>query len=375
VRSSNGQYYPGLDHLRALAAFLVFGWHFTHGFSGIPAPFGPTATPFLAPFNEGHCGVALFMCLSGYLFAKILSGKRVVWRLFYWNRFLRLVPLLVLGFALFGAKIASTNPAYLTSFGRDLLTGFIRPTWPLGAWSIAVEAHFYLLLWIILPLQRRWLPSLFCIAGVGFVTRLLIYLAGGDVAYYGYFTIVGRIDQFVLGITAWHFRSLLAGRHGWMAVATVVFFVIYQWFVVQGGYNGTQGARFVWVYIPTVEAAYFSFLVAYYDATFAFARTWYWRLAEAIGAASYSIYLLHTFIVFNIAEIASRHVPGIRTWEVSEAVALVMFCLFAPVAWLSYRWMELPFLRFRTRYTVPEPTATSLENPSLAGIRAGRRMV
>ena len=30
MRASTGQYFVGLDHVRALAAFLVFTWHFMH---------------------------------------------------------------------------------------------------------------------------------------------------------------------------------------------------------------------------------------------------------------------------------------------------------------------------------------------------------
>ena len=179
---------------------------------------------------------------------------------------------------------------------------------------------------------------------------MLIYEAGGDVAHYAYATIAGRIDQFVLGIAAWEFRGLLRGRHVWMGVATVAFFGFYQWFVGIGGYYATQGARSVWIVIPTIEAAFFSFLIAYYDAL-VFSRRWYWRLVEAVGAASFSIYLLHTFVVFGLAAILGRWVPTMATWEVAEAVALAVFAALFPVAWLSYRVVELPFLRHRMRYT------------------------
>jgi peptidoglycan/LPS O-acetylase OafA/YrhL len=349
MRSSTGQYYPGLDHLRALAAFLVFGWHFSHGFHGDPAPFGPSATPFLAPFNEGHCGVSLFMCLSGYLFAKILGDKQIIWRGFYWNRFVRLAPLMIAVFALRGAFVAHNYPVDLGRDAESILAGFLRPTWPNGAWSITVEIHFYALLWIIIPLKRRWLPSLFCFLVGGLVTRLLIYVAGGDVEYYAYWTLIGRIDQFVLGIAAWEFRGHLRGRHVWMGVATVAFFGFYQWFVSIGGFYATQGSRAVWIFIPTIEAAFFALLVAYYDA-FAFSRAWYWLLIESIGAASFSIYLLHTFVVFAFASIAEAYLPAMTTWEISEAVAAAVLAALFPVAWLSYRFLELPFLRFRTKY-------------------------
>lgn len=357
MRSSDGQYYPGLDHLRALAAFLVFGWHFTHGFDGNPAPFGPGAIAILAPFNEGECGVALFMCLSGYLFSKILGDKPVIWRGFYWNRFIRLAPLLVAVFAIRGVLVAAANPAAIPRYLAYIVAGFLNPVWPNGAWSVAVEIHFYLLLRIIMPLKRRWMPSIFYFLLIGLATRLLIYRAHGNVAVYAYWTIIGRIDQFILGIAAWEFRSKLRGRHVLMGIATVAYFAFYHWFVGIGGFYGTQGSRAVWIFIPTIDAAFFSFLVAYYDG-FAFSRAWYWRSIEVIGSASFSIYLLHTFIVFDLGALADHYIPDIATWEIAEAVALAAFLALFPVAWLSYRYFELPFLRYRSSYTGAESEET-----------------
>jgi len=290
------------------------------------------------------------MCLSGYLFARILGDKRIIWHGFFWNRFIRLAPLIIVVFSLRGAFFARDDPAFLGSYVQSLLAGFVTPVWPNGAWSITVETHFYLLLWIIIPLQRRWMPSLFGFLMIGLVTRFLIYEAGGDVQYYAYATIVGRIDQFVLGIAAWEFRNVLRGRHLWMGLAIVAFLGFYQWFVSIGGYYGTGGNRAIWIFIPTIDAAFFAFLVAYYDA-FAFSRAWYWRFIEAIGAASFSIYLLHTFVVFALAEIITPYLPEMATWEIAEVVAFGTLIAVFPIAWLSYRFIEQPFLRLRTKYT------------------------
>jgi rhamnosyltransferase len=202
---------------------------------------------------------------------------------------------------------------------------------------------------VIIPLKRRWTGSLFGFLALGLAVRLLIYESGGDVEYYAYWTIVGRIDQFLLGIAAWEFRALLRGRHVHIGVAVLAFFGFYHWFISIGGFYGTQGNRPIWIVIPTIEGAFFSFLIAYYDA-FAFSRTWYWRLVEAVGTASFSIYLLHTFVVFGLAKAISLYVPRMATWEIAEAAAFVAFVALFPVAWLSYRFVEQPCLRFRTKY-------------------------
>ncbi len=208
MRSTTGQYYPGLDHLRALAAFLVFEWHFTHGFSGSPVPFGGGIRSdwfVLAPFDEGHCGVALFMTLSGYLFAKLLDGKRIRYADFIWSRFIRLAPLLVAVFVANGALIAFhlnervdiLRGLWLGRYVETLVTGLIKPDWPNGGWSITVEMHFYLLLPFVLWLKRRWKPSLLCMLVGSILLRFALHAIYGEVQYFAYWTIIGRIDQFV----------------------------------------------------------------------------------------------------------------------------------------------------------------------------------
>ena len=92
MKSSSGQYFQSLDHVRAIAVFTIFVWHFIHFDNGQLA--SPLVFPF-SFFTEGHTGVAIFMTLSGYLFAKLLDGKRFNYFAFLRNRFLRLAPLLI----------------------------------------------------------------------------------------------------------------------------------------------------------------------------------------------------------------------------------------------------------------------------------------
>src|SRR5258708_29048470 len=135
MRSSTGAHYLALDHVRALAAFMVFTWHFVHGTSGAPVPFeGAPALFPLALLDEGNTGVALFMVLSGYLFAKLLDGKDISFAGFFWNRFIRLAPLLIIVFALVGVRTVM-NGDPLDQYIKSLMIGFFAPRWPNGGWS------------------------------------------------------------------------------------------------------------------------------------------------------------------------------------------------------------------------------------------------
>lgn len=244
MKSTSGAHYPALDHIRALAALMVFVWHFTHGPKGEPVPFaGTTVWGPLVFFDEGHVGVALFMTLSGYLFAKLLEGKQIRFPQFLWNRTLRLLPLL--------AVILLVNAAIRAFQGGDLRAGYwfilslpnglVLPTWPNGGWSITVELHFYLLLPLLLFLQRKSPVWLLLVLSLAVGTRTLLYLSHGEVQTPAYLTIIGRIDQFVLGMLAFGLRRRFERAHIAAALTAIVFTTIYFVFASQGGFYLLDG--------------------------------------------------------------------------------------------------------------------------------------
>src|SRR5260221_11527632 len=123
MRSSSGAHFIALDHVRAVAIFMVFAWHFTHARNGYPVPFD--YVPALFPFSvldEGHTGVALFMSLSGYLFAKLLDGKSIDYRRFLLEPALRLLPLLAVVILIFGLTNVG-NRANLLIYAFTIVAG------------------------------------------------------------------------------------------------------------------------------------------------------------------------------------------------------------------------------------------------------------
>ncbi|GAB4215044.1 MAG: hypothetical protein Fur007_12340 [Rhodoferax sp.] len=97
MKDINLAHIPQLDHLRLLAALLVFGFHVFHQYFGHWVP-----SPYAAGFGlitEGHTGVALFFVLSGFLFMSIaLQGGDIDYKKFIRNRFLRIFPLFLFFF-------------------------------------------------------------------------------------------------------------------------------------------------------------------------------------------------------------------------------------------------------------------------------------
>ncbi len=359
MRSTSGQHFVTLDHLRALAALLVFSWHFLHFKSGYPVAFAQAPVLFpLAIFDEGHVGVALFMTLSGYLFAKLLADKKIAYGQFLWNRVLRLAPLLLAVVLINLAMLVAQGApgSQLADFMVSVLRGALYPSLPNGGWSITIEFHFYVLLPLLLALIARSPWHALMIVVLAMVVRTAIYLTQGSVQHEAYFTLAGRIDQFTLGILAYRMR--LGQRMGNRAffIVTTCFLLFYAWFDAHGGFMRSPGypsPQPLWIVMSSIEGLACACLIAWYDG-----RQWNCldsrtsRWAGKIGEYSYSIYLLHMFVVFDLAAFVHERVMDISNFYMGLAWALLCFLVFLPVAAASYHLIEKPFFALRRPYTV-----------------------
>jgi len=278
MRSSTGAHFIALDHVRAFAAFLVLVWHFCHGPVGYPASPGYSIpysySPSFFPFSildEGHTGVALFMVLSGYLFAKLLSGKSINYRALIWNRVLRLLPLLAVVILIYGV-VSVWRGGSLLQYSYDTALGLIFPYLPGGGWSITVEFHYYLLLPLFLWLlsKSKWWPFSFIIVAIAL--RAFLFHRFGTVEYLAYWTIIGCIDQFALGMLVYQFRSHFAKKHVIAAATFVAFTLFYWYFDLRGGFYRNPpfpSTNPIWIYLPTIEGAAYAIMIAWYDNSFA----------------------------------------------------------------------------------------------------------
>lgn len=353
MKSTSGVRYIALDHVRALAAFLVFTWHFLHFGMGHP-PIADDVVP-LFPFavlDEGHTGVALFMALSGYLFAKLLDGKEVDYRAFFWNRALRLLPLLVVVVLLVGAQKYASG-ANMHRYAHAIAKGVLWPTLPNGGWSITVEAHFYLLLPPLLWIMRKSRMGLLGVVAAAIALRVLLRHENGQVQSLAYFTLVGRIDQFVIGMLAWSFRSCFAKRHTLAVLVATAFMLFYWQFDRMGGFRhmpSYPSPSALWIVLPTIEAIAYAVCIAWYDNSFSPATTGVSGFIGRIGEYSYSIYLLHVFVVVRVASAMYDYGVPIPNFYAACAWSLLLFLMMMVPGYLSYRFVESPFLRLRKRY-------------------------
>ncbi|MCJ8329715.1 MAG: acyltransferase [Lentisphaeria bacterium] len=362
MKSSTGQYFIGLDHIRALASFMVFSWHFIHINNGQLAP--PPIFP-LSILTEGHTGVALFMVLSGYLFAKILHGKNIIYTRFIWNRFLRLAPLLIFVLLIIGLKVYLKGQDVFP-YVKGVLSGFIKPSLPNGGWSITAEFHFYLMLPFLLFLTKKWKYSLLVFIIAAIALRTYLHQQFGQIQPLAYWTIIGRADQFVLGILAFQFRKNISKKHLLVFSSLLMFACFYWYFDYRGGFYRNPSfpsTSSIWIYMPTIEGLAYGLLICWYDNSFTHSTGKVSQFIARIGTYSYSIYLLHFFVVFRIAEAIQTYYIDLSNIHVAILFSVLGFLFMVPIGYLSYRFIETPFLRFRIKYIVTEESSAEIDAP------------
>ncbi len=262
---------------------------------------------------------------------------------------IRLLPLLLVVIVIDGARrtLGGTDPVdYLLT----VISGAILPVLPNGGWSITVEWHFYLMLPVLLLLSGH---RILWILLAAILVRTLIFLYIGEAQSVSYWTIVGRIDQFVLGIAAFRFRHLFRGRH-WIALFSLLSFLsIYAWFNSRGGFyppSGYPSTDPLWILLPAIEGVAYAILITWYDNSFRHRVDGVSRFVGLIGECSYSIYLIHQFFVFRVAREINEHVMNITNLYAAIPWAAVCFLVVLIPSYVSYRYFEMPLLRLRKSY-------------------------
>lgn len=347
MRSDNILYNPDLDVLRGAAATMVFVWHFVHFDDLIPMT---AYWPGLALIEEGHVGVSLFMVLSGYLFFKITWGKAVDWWHFARNRIVRIAPLLIVTQLLWVVLGLFTSATYAPA---NLLAGLVFPSWTGGAWSIAVEMHFYLLLPVLLlVMQRRpsrLLPLYLIAAAIPIAFALPPDIAG--------YTIIGLLSHFLIGgLLALYLPKIPA----WAGAGVFLLFVAYlEMFNLGGGHAAFIENEHSWL-APSfprwiIEGVGFAGLMAWVlNSDWRIKDSALWRGAAWLGKVSYSVYLLHFFLLIGWFKALAWLGVGdtVRLLSILPCFAVLLL-----VSAISYRLIEAPFLKRRVRYVGAAPPA------------------
>lgn len=353
--SKNTAYLSRLDHLRFFAALLVAAYHF-HGGPALMASLNPL-TVFV---KEGETGVTLFMVLSGFILTTIAYGKNIDYKGFIFNRFIRIYPLYLV--MVFIAAYASNRTVdflqliqLISPFGN--VGNFMGSIKFPHLWTIAVEFQFYLIFPFIVSFLSRY--GLRYVAGLILLAigiRAMMYLMDKTVIDAAYSTLLGRLDQFCIGMVAAVSFRLKKKLLSSPAALLLSLAVVYLWFVTfsawtKGGYYGTDSPySAAWIISPTIEAIVWAVLSISY-----LQQNWKMpnqadKILSYLGGISFSMYAWHFPIVQLFGRIPPEYIGISWYWKFLLLVAPTIIA----VSSLSYFLIEKPFFHYRTSYIKKE---------------------
>ena len=311
---------PALTSLRFFAAFHVVIFHF----QAFKIMIGP---PWFQKLSSiGYVGVSFFFVLSGFILVYTYAGRPMILKDFWRARFARVYPayafsLLVTApfffFALFTLNIpffawAKAHVALGLLLVVGLLQSWVPPAalnWNSVAWSLSVEAFFYLLFpLLMLYLLRRTKPQLFLVAAASWLATLSIscsyvllnpdHLTVVNSDVLGAFWLnalkfhpLARLPEFLLGM-ACGFLYLNSRREAKLALPLVLSGIAAIVVVVY--FSGVIPYA---ILHTALLAPAFAAIVYGLALRPSWAGLLERRIFVLLGDASYSLYLLHTTIM------------------------------------------------------------------------------
>jgi len=352
----------GLDVLRAIAIILVVISH------SKPIIFGFLSHEYEIYLRHlGLFGVEIFFILSGFLIGNILIDEILnqnftlkVLHNFWIKRWFRTLPLyvffLLVNLVLYFYLHKELKIEFLSfffffqNFSHAPIASFMPE-----AWSLSVEEWFYIITPIVFyasikifspkyPKDKIIFYSIISLLFIITINRWIQIeqhnLEFGEMVRK---VVIFRLDALLYGVLlAYIFKK----HHDFLQKYKNIFFIVgmfifcYFYFSLMNGLALTHA----------IKAFFFTFL----DISFGFILIKFYFIKKEdsgfsifsyIALISYSIYLSHLIIIETILRYVS-HTTSIKTFN-GFFLSLIVILL---VSSLTYRYIELPFLRLRKKY-------------------------
>jgi peptidoglycan/LPS O-acetylase OafA/YrhL len=373
--ASAGTYFRNLDSIRFIAASMVLLSHIIRpAFDYVQLP--SWLLRFVNTICLGGNGVSIFFVMSGFLITYLLleehklTGK-IHLKQFYLRRFLRIWPLyfavIIFAFGLYPLlkkalglyQPLCTNVWYHISFLANFDVLHVREHCP-GSdamsqnvnWSVSIEEQFYLfwpLFFVVLP-RKAWLPSIAIGLAFCFYVRLN---NNSDPSFLYFHSLAVAPDLFIGGAfailsqTQNRFKQFFEScGTGWQ----LTFMGILALLLLFRTELSTNG------YLPALSRLPIALATALFICAQALslkpgpANLVNWKFASRWGKYTYGIYLLHPIAMLVIdvcARMFKLEIAGFWTILFSGSFSIVLTFL---ISWLSYRYLERPFLNLKEKF-------------------------
>lgn len=299
---------------------------------------------------------------------------------FFRNRFVRIYPLYIflIFLSIYLYPSLQNNPlesiilSIFPFFNLSTSTSAIITTGVIASagmfWTIAVECQFYL----VFPFLMKFLNDhkfklLWGIILLFTIIRLMAYLSGDvNMSSFGYYSIFGRIDEFIIGMMAAYFfikKRKFLKKSPRLYLALSVTGLVLMLFIInrirhQVGF--TEFENF-YVILPPIEGIIAaSFIVSYVNIFQNTTKNRLSKLLAKVGELSYSMYLLHFMIIVMIVfKLSLPNILGNWWWSALVYGAFLILPLTIGLSLLTYNLIEKPFLQLRKKYVIDKKAETA----------------
>ena len=359
-----------LDGIRAIAICAVLVVHWVG--SQYPAALG------------GYIGVDIFFILSGYIITTMLWKSRseenigLQYSRFMGRRFFRLYPALVgavVGtialYALFpGAPqtamelLPSALVALIQGSSVYAAAGAAHSNPFAATWSLSIEWMFYMLWPLAVYLAKRKGVAAESLGKWTVASAIVLYVGAlVQDSHWFYYGPLARIPEILIGGAlalrladcAEAERPLRFGKLAlWLASVAILGIVAY---VLFGPVQWSPVFRFFGLPMATFATVYLIWLGVRFPTCLPI-RALGWAPLTFIGRVSYSLYLWHSI---GVTLFTRENTDGMPL----PVVAAVGVCLAIVTTGLSYKYLELPFMRSQsTLLKGLDPVSTNPRVPS-----------
>lgn len=373
-------YFANLDVLRFAAAFAVLIFHLGRDLNAYFTSYAayPSFKFILRITDRGVLGVNFFFVLSGFLITYLMlwevkSQHTFSYRNFLMRRTLRIWPLyfliVLIGFAILPEiwdgylthHSASWYLLFLANFDEIRVGAFDSINFLTSPWSIAVEEQFYVV-WGLLGFlflgmlrgNRRYLKYvIYLLLGVSFIFRWLNW-QDARVLYYHTFSVMPDLLFGCLLAIYWDkIPSFFEALNGVSVQKIRLFYflgfsmILFKTFIFAGSL----------VILERYAIAFFFCFIIVDQIINQRKIQWVWLHKSAIylGKISYGIYMFHLLVMFLLHDLFLqnldfKHFSNFALLLNAILYILTSFVATVTVSWLSFKFFEQPFLKFKSKF-------------------------
>jgi peptidoglycan/LPS O-acetylase OafA/YrhL len=357
-------YYPEIDSLRFFAFLSVLIHH---------SPVPKTIYVWKTLHDFGWIGVDLFLCLSAFLFAKLLSAEYIKQgyiniKYFYIRRILRIWPLYIFFVGLMLVFTFYTNgweqgiPVRLlglVTFSDNLFSMTLGYNTAIlyvaHLWTISFEEQFYLVIpWglgFLFQQSKKF---------AGIILVGLLFLGLGIRALFIY-NQVQHPAIWVFPLT--HFEPIFGGLIIGLGVFDKVLKNISSWIIFLFGLIALWAVTL----LPNVNIQQWKLMLTYPLVgigvsliLFSIMNGALWQISAImkskalgyLGKISYGLYIYHLFAVRMLAHtVVDAFISPDRVVVYPAMMLIISFAFTLVISILSYEILEKPFLKMKSRFT------------------------